>query len=93
MKAGTRQITLDVPVESAWAALVSGDRKDWYYRLTPDGEFGEGNHIRWVDGAGKAAEESEVVEANAPRRLVLKTRFLFAPNFAAEPPHLVTWTI
>jgi ribosomal protein S18 acetylase RimI-like enzyme len=93
LKAGTRQIRLDVPVEFAWAALVSGDRKDWYYRLTPEGEFAEGNHIRWVDGAGKAAEESEVVEANAPRRLVLKTRFLFAPNFAAESPHFVTWTI
>jgi ribosomal protein S18 acetylase RimI-like enzyme len=93
LKAGSRQLSLEVPVESAWAALVSPDRKDWYYRLTPKGEFAEGNPIRWVDGAGKVVEESEVVEVKAPRRLVLKTRFLFAPNFAAESPHLVTWTI
>ena len=93
MKAGSRQISLEVPVESAWAALVSGERKDWYYRLTPDGEFAEGNQIRWVDSVGKLVEQSEVVEVKAPRRMVLKTRFLFAPNFAAEEPHLVTWTI
>ena len=93
MKAGSRQISLDVPVGSAWAALVSGDRQDWYYRLTPEGEFAEANHIRWVDGAGKLAEESEIVEMTAPRRMVLKSRFLFAPNFAAEEPHLVTWTL
>ncbi|HET6310120.1 MAG TPA: GNAT family N-acetyltransferase [Candidatus Nitrosotalea sp.] len=93
MKAGARQIALDVPVESAWAALVSGDRRNWYYRLTPEGEFAAGNHIRWADGEGKVLEESEVVEVNAPARLVLETRFLFAPNFAAEKPHLVTWTV
>ena len=93
MKAGSRQIALGVPVESAWAALVSGERKDWYYRLTPEGEFAEGNHIRWVDNAGKVVEQSEVVEVKAPWHMVLKTRFLFAPNFAAEEPHLATWTI
>jgi ribosomal protein S18 acetylase RimI-like enzyme len=93
LKEGFRQVALDVPVEAAWAALVSGDRRDWYYRLTPKGEFAAGNHIRWVDGAGKVLEESEVVEVNAPRRLVLETRFLFAPAFAAEDPHLATWTI
>ena len=93
MKAGSKQVSLPAPVEAAWAALVSGERKDWYYRLTPEGEFASGNHIRWSDPAGKLAEESDVVDVNAPRRMVLKTRFLFAPNFAAEEPHLVTWTI
>jgi ribosomal protein S18 acetylase RimI-like enzyme len=80
-------------VEAAWAALVAHDRKDWYYRMTPVGEFAEGNHIRWVDVAGTVAEESEVVEMKPPQRMVIKTRFLFAPNFAAEDPHLVTWTV
>jgi len=93
VKAGSKQVSLPAPVEAAWAALVSGERKDWYYRLTPEGEFASGNHIRWSDPAGKLAEESDVVDVNAPRRMVLKTRFLFAPNFAAEEPHLVTWTI
>jgi len=73
--------------------LVAPGKRDWYYRLTPEGEFVGGNHIRWVDSAGKVAEESEIVEMDAPRRLVLKTRFLFAPNFAAEKPHLVTWAV
>lgn len=84
---------MTAPVEAAWAALVSHDRKDWYYRMTPVGEFAEGNHIRWKDAGGRVLEESDVLKVQAPVLLVLKTRFLFAPNFAAEEPHLVTWTI
>jgi ribosomal protein S18 acetylase RimI-like enzyme len=92
-RSGSKQVSLDVPVGAAWAALVSGERKDWYYRLTPEGEFAERKHIRWIDVAGKVAEESDIVEMNEPHRMVLKTRFLFAPNFAAEEPHQATWTI
>ena len=86
-------MSLDVPIESAWAALISHDRRDWYYRLTPEGEFAKGNHLRWVDSSGKLAEESDVLEAQAPGLLILRTRFLFAPNFAGEEPHVVTWII
>jgi GNAT superfamily N-acetyltransferase len=93
MKTGARQISLTASVEAAWDALVSHDLKQWYYRLTPEGEFAEGSHVRWVDSAGKLVEESDVVEIKAPERLVLKTHFLFAPNFAAEEPHLATWTV
>ena len=89
----SRSIDLAVPPQVVWGVLVAPGRRDWYYRLTPEGEFGAGNHVRWVDAAGKVAEESEIVEMNAPRRMVLKTRFLFAPNFAAEKPHLVTWAV
>jgi GNAT superfamily N-acetyltransferase len=93
LKAGSREISLNASVEAAWAALVSHDRRNWYYRLSPDAEFAERNHIRWMDSAGKVVEESDVVEIKAPQRMVLKTHFLFAPTFAAEEPHLVTWTV
>jgi GNAT superfamily N-acetyltransferase len=93
MKGGSRHTTLGVPAESAWAEIVSGDRKDWYYRLKPEGKFVQGSHIRWLDTTGTLAEESEVVELSAPRRMVLKTQFLFAPSFKAEEAHLVTWTV
>jgi len=93
MKRGSRKIHLETPPKTAWDALVSSRRRRWYFRLTPEGEFAEGQSIRWLDGSGGLAEESDVVEVTAPRRLVLRTRFLFAPAFASQPPHTATWDV
>ena len=93
MKAGSREITLKTSPASAWAALTAQGRRDWYYRLVPDGDFTAGHRIKWSDVTGKLAEESELIEVEAPKRLVLKTRFVFAPTFAAAEPHLVTWDV
>ena len=93
MTRGSAGIGLDVPVQAAWDALVAPGRHRWYYRLTPEGEFAAGSKIRWVDAGGAAAEESEVVEVRAPRRLVLRTRFLYAPAFASQPEHTLTWEV
>jgi GNAT superfamily N-acetyltransferase len=90
---GFREIRLDVPVQTAWSALVSHERRRWYLRLTAQGEFKAGETIRWVDGGGPPAEESEVVEATAPERLVLRSRLLYAPVFAEQPPHTMTWEV
>ena len=89
---GSRSIHVGVKPDAVWAALVGPGRREWYYRLQPEGEFQPGARIRWVDLEGKAAEESEVVEV-APRRLVLRTRFVFAPGLAAAPQHLVEWEL
>lgn len=93
MTIGSREIVLDVAPKAVWELLVAPDRRDWYYRLAAEGEFTAGSHIRWLDHAGTAAEESEVLEIEPPRRMVLRTRFLFAPPFAAAEPHLVTWDV
>ncbi len=92
-KRGSVEISLDTPVEAAWAAIVSPERHRWYYRLTPQGRFAKGETIRWVDGGGAPAEESQVVEIDAPHRLVVRTRFLYAPAFAKQPPHTLTWEV
>jgi GNAT superfamily N-acetyltransferase/uncharacterized protein YndB with AHSA1/START domain len=89
----SRSIELSVPPQVVWDLLVAPGRRDWYYRLTPQGEFAAGGRIEWNDVTGKLTEESEVVEAIAPRRLVLRTRFLFAPAFAAAEPHVLTWEV
>ena len=93
MTRGSKEVRLDAPVEVAWSALVSPERRRWYYRLAPDGEFAEGRTIRWLDAGGIPAEESEIVELKAPTRLVMQTRFLYAPAFAKQPPHTLTWEI
>jgi len=82
-----------VTPDEAWNLLVAPGRRAWYYRLTPQGEFKPGSRISWLDAGGQAAEETDIVEVEAPRRLVLRTRFMFAPNFAAAPPHEVTWEV
>jgi GNAT superfamily N-acetyltransferase/uncharacterized protein YndB with AHSA1/START domain len=88
-----RSIELGVPPQVVWDLLVAPGKRDWYYRLKAEGEFAAGERIEWIDATGKLTEESEVVEAIAPRRLVLRTRFLFAPVFAAAEPHLLTWDV
>jgi hypothetical protein len=90
---GSHSIELDVPRREAWELLIGPGKRDWYYRLTPHGEFVEGAHISWVDVDGKPAEESDVVTAEPETRLVLRTRFVFVPALAAASPHMVTWEL
>ena len=90
---GHREVQLGVPVDEAWKAIVSPERHRWYYRLSPQGEFKEGGTIRWVDGTGTPAEESEVIAIDEPNRLVMHTRFLYAPAFAKQAPHTLTWDV
>ena len=93
MKSGSRHIDLAVPVEDAWAAIVAPGLREWYYRLTLGGDFTPGGHVRWIDIHGDLAEESDVVEIDPPLRLALRTRFVWAPNFAAQDPHRIDWIV
>jgi ribosomal protein S18 acetylase RimI-like enzyme/uncharacterized protein YndB with AHSA1/START domain len=90
---GSRSIQLGVKPHAVWELLVAPGRRDWYYRLTPEGDFAAGAHIHWVDADGRPVEESEVLEIAPPARLVLRTQFVFAPSFAAATPHAITWEL
>lgn len=93
MKRGSTDIVVGAPIETVWDALVAPGRHRWYFRLKPDGEFEAGKSVRWMDGGSTVVEESEVVSVKAPSRLELRTRFLFSPAFAEQPPHTVTWQL
>jgi len=93
VSAGSRSIELGVAPGAAWAVVVATGLRDWYYRLAAEGDFIPGAQVRWRDSRGEVAEQSVVLEVEPPRRLVLRTQFLFAPTFAAAPPHLVTWEV
>ncbi len=93
MSSGWHSVEIGVGPDEVWNVLVAPGRRKWYYLLTPEGSFTVGSQIRWVDARGEAAEESDILEVEAPRRLVLRTHFLFAPPFAAAPPHDVTWEV
>jgi GNAT superfamily N-acetyltransferase len=90
---GSRSIEIAAPRHAIWELLVGPDRRDWYYRLNPQGEFVVGAHISWLDVDGKAVEESDVVAVEPERQLMLRTRFVFAPSLAAAAPHLLTWEL
>jgi len=55
--------TIDVNAspDAVWDQLVASGRRDWYYRLTPQGDFTRGAHIRWIDPRAEVVEESDVI--------------------------------
>ena len=93
MTLGSTDLRLDVPVETVWNALVAAGMREWYHGLTPEGRFAEGQAIRWLDAGGDLVEESEVIELDAPRRMVVQSRFVFSPAYANQPPHTLTWEV
>jgi uncharacterized protein YndB with AHSA1/START domain/ribosomal protein S18 acetylase RimI-like enzyme len=89
-----KEMRLEVPPEEVWAALVAPDeRRDWYYQQTAFGEWREGGRLEWRSDDGSLGEESRVLELDPPFRLVLESRWMFAPTFASEPPHLLRWEV
>jgi ribosomal protein S18 acetylase RimI-like enzyme len=93
LSSSSRSIKVGVPPEAVWKLLVGAGEREWYYRLTPEGDFNTGAHIRWLDVAGKTFEESDVVEVEPRRRLELRSRFVFTPTFAAAAPHVIAWEL
>jgi len=75
-----------------WQEITKQGRNNWYFRLDVDGTFATGERVVWKAG-GEVAEEADVVEADPPRRLELRTRLLFAPNLSALPPHRLVWEV
>jgi ribosomal protein S18 acetylase RimI-like enzyme/uncharacterized protein YndB with AHSA1/START domain len=90
---GSCSIRLDVPPRLVWDQLVARGIREWYYNLIADGDFTAGSHIRWMDSGGKALEESDVLEVEPPSKLVLGSRFVFTPTFAAAAPHVIRWEL
>ena len=78
--------------DAVWQEITKQGRNNWYFMLEVDGNFASGQRIVWKAG-GDIAEEAEVVQADPPRRLELRTRLRFAPNLAALPPHRLVWEV
>ncbi len=78
--------------EAVWQEITKQGRNNWYFMLDVDGSFAAGQRVVWKAG-GDIAEEAEVVRADPPRRLELRTTLRFAPNLAALPPHRLSWEV
>ena len=89
----SRSIDVGVVPQKVWDALTTVGMQRWYFALEAEGPFETGAHVRWVVPKGPPAEEGEVVAVEAPSRLEMKTRLLFEPTLAAQPPHTTVWKI
>ena len=87
-----KEIHLRATPDEVWREITKQGRNNWYFMLDVDGVFATGERVLWKAGSD-IAEEAEVVDADPPRRLELRTRLLFAPNLAALPPHRVVWEV
>ena len=87
--------------EAIWEAITSpewtaryGFRAPSEYELRPGGSFRSlACEEMKAMGAPDVIGEGEVLEADAPNRLVQTWRMLFEPNQAAEPLTKLTWEI
>jgi GNAT superfamily N-acetyltransferase/uncharacterized protein YndB with AHSA1/START domain len=87
-----REIHINAAPAAVWGELTRQGRTNWYFMLDVEGTFKSGEHIVWKAG-GDMAEEADVVAAEPPHRLELRTRLLFAPNLAVLSPHQLIWEV
>ncbi|HVY57004.1 MAG TPA: SRPBCC family protein [Xanthobacteraceae bacterium] len=71
--------------EKVWAALTDPQttRKYWF-GMTADSDFKPGSRWALVFADGRVADTGEILEADPPRRLVIRWRNEFKPELKAE---------
>jgi uncharacterized protein YndB with AHSA1/START domain len=71
--------------EKLWAALTDpATMKQYWFGMHQETDWLPGSAWRLVFPDGKTADTGEIVEADAPRRLVIKWRNEFRPELQAE---------
>lgn len=71
--------------EQLWSALTSPEfTKRYWYGIHHETDWKTGSSWRMVFADGRIADTGEIVEADPPRRLVLKWRNEFRPELKAE---------
>jgi uncharacterized protein YndB with AHSA1/START domain len=71
--------------EKLWSALTSPDFiKEYWFDMNCESEWKAGASWQMLFPDGRIADTGEVVEADPPRRLVLKWRNEFKPELKAE---------
>ena len=95
------EIYIKAPVETVWAAITTAEWTARYgykalsdYELTPGGAFVcRSNDQMRAMGLADVIIDGEVIEVEAPNRLVQTYRFLFTPDSTAEGFTRITWEV
>jgi uncharacterized protein YndB with AHSA1/START domain len=71
--------------ERLWAALTDPDMmKQYWFGMHQETDWRPGSPWKLVFSDGRVADAGEIVEADPPRRLVMKWRNEFRPELTAE---------
>ncbi len=71
--------------EKLWSALTSPEfTKQYWFGMHQESDWKAGSPWRLMFADGRVADAGEIVEADQPRRLVIKWRNAFKPELEAE---------
>jgi uncharacterized protein YndB with AHSA1/START domain len=77
--------------EKLWTALTDPElMKEYWFGMHCDSEFRTGSPWRLVSSSGEVWDAGEIVEADPPRRLVIRWQHQMRPELKAEGPSLCT---
>ena len=77
--------------EKLWKALTDAEfTKQYWFGMRSESEWRPGSSWKLVAGDGKVWDAGEVVEAQPPKRLVLRWQHQNKPELKAEGPTLCT---
>ena len=97
----TYRVYIKASPEAVWDAITSAEQTERYgyrsrseYELHPGGAYrGFSNEGMRAMGSPDVVVDGEVLEAEAPHRLVQTWNPYFDPTTTAEPPTRLTWEI
>jgi uncharacterized protein YndB with AHSA1/START domain len=77
--------------EKLWSALTDVEfMKQYWFGMSCESKWTAGSPWRMVSGDGKVYDDGEIVEAEPPRRLVIRWRHQNKPELKAEGDSLCT---
>jgi uncharacterized protein YndB with AHSA1/START domain len=77
--------------EKLWAALTDTERmKDYWFGCRAECDWKAGSPWKLIGPDDTVMDSGEIVEADPPRRLVIRWQNVFKPELAAEGPSLCT---
>jgi uncharacterized protein YndB with AHSA1/START domain len=77
--------------EKLWSALTDAEyMKQYWFGVHCESQWKVGSSWKMVSGDGKILDDGEIVEAQPPRRLVIRWRHQNRPEFKAEGDSLCT---
>ena len=80
--------------EKLWSALTNPEMmKQYWFGMHQETDWTAGSSWRMLFPDGRVADQGEIVEADPPKRLVIKWRNEFRPELKAEGYALCTYEI
>jgi uncharacterized protein YndB with AHSA1/START domain len=77
--------------DKLWAALTDAEfMKQYWFGMQCESQWTAGSPWKLVSSSGEVYDAGEIVEADPPRRLVIRWQNQFRPELKAEGPSLCT---